>query len=290
VTWNANTGRTTVEESDPTLEPTTVDIAVGGLAVAVRGRKVQATWRCATRNELMGTLGALHSVLPVALTMGLADPATAGTAHGCAGEAAFVWQVQQTAGPIEVLTSEHRDERVRQSLDLIPLLCEPQNIRLLAAGAYFQQAVRLLVSGTGPSEFAGEAIVNLAKSLEALFPAAPNKTRDEIRSMLSDLGYKRDVVEGVFVKALVLRSSLDAAHVRMATLTAEHRRKLQIYMEGVTRHFRELLNDVASRVARGELRLAPYTDGGSSDDLTKLLDGIDEQRWADHVGRRSPRA
>lgn len=276
--WNANTGRTTVD-SDPPLAPTALDVAVEGLAVTVRGRRVEARWRCASRDELIGTLGALHSVFPIALSMEFADPAMAATTSGRAGEATFVWQVQETSGPIDVLTNEHRDERVRRSLDLISLLCEPQNIRLLAAGAYFQRAVRLVVRGIGPSEFAGEAIVNLAKCLEALFPTPPDKTRDGIRRALSDLGYERDTVERVFVKALALRSSLDAAHVRMAILTAGQRRKLQSYMEGVLGEFRDLLNEITRRVALGEFTLAPYDHARSPDDLTKLLDGIQQERW-----------
>lgn len=97
--WNANTGRSIVIDSDPALASTTVHLSVDGLAVVVRGR--EAMWRCASQNELVGTLGALHSVLPVALIMALADSATVARTHGRAGETDFVWQVQQTAGPIE---------------------------------------------------------------------------------------------------------------------------------------------------------------------------------------------
>jgi hypothetical protein len=269
--WNANTGRTYVE-SLPPLPPVDVRTTADDMAVTLVGNTVRATWLSASREELTGALGALHFVLPLCLSLDFADPGLPAVTSGRAGETSFVWQVEATRGSFEAITPAMRDGRVIAALDRVPLLCDDRNVRLLAATAYFHKAVRLLVAGAGPSEFAGEAVVNLAKCLEVLFPGPPERTREAVRHGLGQLGYSDDEIERIFVKALVLRSSLDAAHVRMAILTAEERRKIQQYMEGVVVHFRRLLRDVADRVARGELELSLHdSERTPNDDLAKLL-------------------
>jgi hypothetical protein len=67
------------------------------------------------------------------------------------------------------MTADSRDERCAAAIGRLPVLCESANLRLLAALAYFERAIRLLAAGHGPTKFAGEAIVNLSKSLEMLF-------------------------------------------------------------------------------------------------------------------------
>jgi hypothetical protein len=192
-----------------------------------------------------------------------------------AGDASFVWQVEATRSSFEVIATAERDARLMRALDRIPLLCATANVRLLAAAAYLHKASRLIGAGTGPSEFAAEAVINLAKCLEALFPARPNETRSAVRRGLAVLGYGSDVVDGTFVKSLLLRSSLDAAHVRMATLTGDERRKLQLYMEGVLGDFRRLLSDLTQRAADGELDLAPYeNERTADDDLARLISSL----------------
>jgi hypothetical protein len=272
--WNANTGRGEVE-SNPPLVPPEVSATVGRIALKIVGHAVQAAWHCSSREQLASTLGALHFVLPLCLGLEFADSTIPAVTSGRAGEASFVWQVEQTGGNFEVMGVEERDRRLLQALDLLPLLCSEQNARLLAAVAYCERAHRLLAAGVGPSEFAGEAVTNLAKCLEAVFPGPPSASREAVRQGLSQLGYGSDVIEGVFVKAMVLRSSLDAAHVRMATLTEAERRKLQLFMERVIAEFRGLLHDLVKRVREGTLEVTPCdSERTADDDLARLLNSI----------------
>jgi hypothetical protein len=86
---------------------------------------------------------------------------------------------------------------------------------------------------------------------------------------------KADVIEGVFVKAMVLRSNLDAAHVRLATLTAAERRKLQVFMERVFADFRGLLHTLMKRAGEGTLEMARHeSERTADDDLARLLNSI----------------
>jgi len=272
--WNANTGRGDVE-SHPPLVPPDVSRTVAGIALTIGGHTVHAAWHCSSREELLGALGALHFVLPLCVGLEFSDFTIPAVTSGKAGEISFVWQVEQTASQFEVLRVDERDRRLLHALDLLPVLCAEPNARLLAAVAYCDKAHRLLAAGIGPSEFAGEAVTNLAKCLEAVFPAPPSASRTAVRQGLVQLGYGADVIEGVFVKAMVLRSSLDAAHVRMATLTAAERRKLQLFMERVLAQFRGLLQDLVKRVSEGTLELPPRdSERTADDDLARLLNSM----------------
>ncbi len=166
-----------------------------------------------------------------------------------------------------------RDSRCIHAMENLPVLCDSNNRRLLAACAYFQKAVRLASVGVGPSEFASEAVINVAKVLEVLFPG--NKSRDAARTGLLQIGYKADEIEQKFIPALLLRSYLDAAHVRMATLSAGERRKLQIYMENAAGDFREMITKVVEAVRDNKLQLAKYRDERKEgDEISRILKGI----------------
>jgi hypothetical protein len=135
--------------------------------------------------------------------------------------------------------------------------------------------MRLISAGSGPSEFASEAVINMTKALEVLFPGP--QPRDAIRAGLEKIGYKSSYVEEKFVPALLLRTKLDAAHVRLATLRADERRKLQIYMERAIVDFRMVITKVVEAVADNSLELAAYRDDRRpGDEISKILDGIVE--------------
>jgi hypothetical protein len=274
LTWDANTGRS-VAECDPPLSTTKASANIDGINVRINGRSLRATFQCVSRAQLLGTLGALHFVAPSSLGLEFADPLTPAVTSGRVGNTKFVWQVERTSVHAEVVQGAERNSRCAQAIERLPMLCDPRNRRLLAAITYFQRAVRLLSAGAGPTEFAGEAVVNLAKTLEVLFPGP--QSRDAVRQGLETIGYEKPVVEEKFIPALLLRSHLDAAHVRMATLQADERRKLQIYVENVAIEFRRLLARITEAVTDGELQLATYQDERKSgDDISKILDGIGE--------------
>lgn len=271
VGWNANVGRTSAV-GDPPLPPIDVTATVANIAFILRDRTIEASWDCSSRSELLGVLGALHFVLPLAMGLELADPFAPWVTSGKVGDVEFVWMAESTGGQFETVEPAVRDERCLRALERLPVLCDSRNVRLLAAAAYVQRAARLLAAGIGPSEFSGEAVINLAKALEVLFPAPPARTRDAVRDGLKELGYEANDIEHTFVPAMVLRSRLDAAHVRMATLAADERRQLQLYMERVEPVFRGLVVKVAAAVGDGSGTLAPYeSERSPEDELAKIL-------------------
>src|ERR1700728_1029963 len=206
ISWNANTGRST-SESNPPLPPSEVEADVGGVVLSLKGHTLTADWDCQTRDDLVGTLGALHFILPLSFGMEFQDPVVVATTSGSTGQAQFVWQVAQTGSGVEIIDRDERNARCLRAFERVPMLSDPSNARVLAAVAYFQQAARLVAVGSGPSEFAAEAVVNLGKVIEALFPERPDRTREAARAGLAQLGYESGEVKK-FISCLVVRSSL----------------------------------------------------------------------------------
>ena len=271
-TWDANTGRS-LAECDAPLPRTKTVASADGISIRINGRSLKATFQCTSRAQLLGVLGALHFVAPISLGLEFADPFMPATTSGQVGNTKFVWQVERTAVYHESLQGTERNSRCAKAIERLPALCDPSNRRLLAACTYFQRAVRLLLAGTGPTEFAGEAVVNLAKALEVLFPGS--QSRDAVRRGLETVGYDKDLIERKFIPALLLRSHLDAAHVRMATLRADERRKIQMYVEDVAVEFRTLIARVVEAVTDGQLQLAAYQDERKpDDDISRIINGI----------------
>jgi hypothetical protein len=218
----------------------------------------------------MGYLGTLHFVLPLSFSVTFMDSITALTTSGKMEHCRFVWQANGTQQKVDVISTEERDTRLKDGFRYLPIIVEPPNIRLLAATEYFHRAARLIDVGDGPSEFASEAVVNLAKVLEALWPGDPS--RDAIRSGLEGIGVVPSLIEGVFIPCELLRSNLDAAHVGLAMLRFEERAKLQSFLDGVLVHFRQLLRQLIEGVGSGNMVINPYvSERRDNDDLEKFF-------------------
>jgi hypothetical protein len=269
MTWDANAGKAS-SLAENTFPETSFEGDIGPMHFTFRGRIVEASWECHSRDELIGYLGTLHFVLPLSLSIRFMDPFTVLTTSGRTKHCRFVWQVNGTRHNGDVISVEERDGRLKDGFRYLPIIVEASNIRLLAATEYFHRAVRLIDVGDGPSEFASEAIVNLAKVLEALWPGEPS--RDAIRVGLESMGVDGSLIESVFVPCELLRSHLDAAHVGLAILRFEERAKLQSFLEGVLVHFRHLLRRIIEKVDSEEMDIISYeSNRHNNDDLAKFF-------------------
>ena len=269
LTWNANTGRASNSANTPFPEAH-FEGDIGKMHFEFQDKTVEASWECHSREELMGYLGTLHFVLPLSLSLNFMDAFTVLTTSGKTEHCRFVWQVNGTQQKGDVISAEERDTRLKDGFRYLPTIVEPPNVRLLAATEYFHRAIRLIDVGDGPSEFASEAVVNLAKVLEALWPGDPS--RDAIRAGLEGVGVDPSLIERVFIPCELLRSHLDAAHVGLAVLRFEERAKLQSFLESVLVHFRQLLRQLTEGVDSGEMAINPYvSERRDNDDIQKFF-------------------
>lgn len=141
--WDANTGRSQVL-SMPPLAPVRAALECGGIDFRLDGRTVTASFQADSRQELLGTMHVMHDVLPLSLSLAFPDPFTVAATAADAGSARIVWQVANAGSSFEAMTADSRDKRCAAAIERLPVLCEPANLRLLAALAYFERAIRLL--------------------------------------------------------------------------------------------------------------------------------------------------
>jgi hypothetical protein len=276
--WDANIGRSTVH-SDPPLPELNLAVSWGPYDLRLQGQNLTVDFDSQTRDGLLSALWTFHYLLPILLSLDFLDAPTVATTSGTVGDAPFTWQVARTEGLFETTNSARQAEKFRRALDRMASVNGDSNRPLLASLAYFQRGVRLAATGDAAYEFAGEVILNLAKCLQALFPPEAGLSREPVRKGLTRLGLSSEDIETWFVPCLLLRDTLDVAHIRFTSLTADQLRTLQVYSERALGHFRDMLRTVMDSNSEGTFELAPYLDEGpdaQTENTVKIL--------AEHLG------
>jgi hypothetical protein len=174
------------------------------------------------------------------------------------GDAPFAWVYSQYPWPWAVTTKEIQEQEFLDSWRRLELLLPEENIRLFAALNYFHIACRLPIVGINPWEFMGEALLNLSKVLEILFPGPEGQTLNAAREGLRQLDYADEDIEWRYITAMALRNELDVAHVSLVTLSQEELENVHTYTEQAEDYFREMLSRVIDRIAAGNLDLPLY--------------------------------
>ena len=132
------------------------------------------------------------------------------------------------------------------------------NRRLAAAAYYFYVARRLSEAGHSAFEFMAEVVLNLSKTLEALFGVGGNC--DKVRTELRKLGYCETDIEERFIPLMILRNNFDVGHVSLSLLKQKQLDALHRYLEFSESNFRELLKKVIAKVENGEYVLHSTSD------------------------------
>ena len=125
---------------------------------------------------------------------------------------------------------------------------------LIAAFRYLQQADKLEYSGHHTTTFLPERILNLAKSLESLFPGDNGITR--MRELMSTWKIKSEYVE-LFATLRHLRNQVDVGHVGFTDLPPGVVAEIHSFTETATKHLRTLLTSLLRNIS-------------AQDEITKL--------------------
>jgi len=183
-----------------------------------------------------------------------------------------------------VVEQHVQEAKVPRAWQRFALVADGGNIRLRVASYYFYKACRLEQAGSAPSEFLAEILLNLAKTLEALFPATGHRgSRDTVRDNLRALGYSDDEMESCFLPAMALRDELDVAHISLASFDGEQLGTIFRYAESAQQYFRVLLQRLFDASAAKSFTLEPYEDTGPRQQAAVLLN-----RLSGRYGRAQP--
>ncbi|OPY57638.1 MAG: hypothetical protein A4E49_00007 [Methanosaeta sp. PtaU1.Bin112] len=273
--FNANTGEHSIESKTP-LEPLDVTIKEPNRTLSLKGNVFSINEHFDDIRALYDIIESLYFVLPALLNIEFADPPIIERVDGIVGDSHFRWQLSKWEGHFRTTTQDQQEKAVIRSWERLNSLAEP-NRRLLAAIHYFHVACRLARCGSTPGEFLPEVLLNLAKTLEVLFPpSGDGKTRDAVRIKLKELGYKEDEIEGKFIPAIALRNEIDVGHVSLCIFNPEQLKILHSFAENAEESFRELFVRVFDNVSSGMFQIVPYEVEVAGPEARKIIDRIQQ--------------
>ncbi len=247
---DANTGHATIASATP-FDPVDVTVEYQNMAVQMKGDILTVDVTCTDLQELQGLVETFYHLLPAILNVDFGDPPHVLRGSGTIGQSSFIWELVENYAEFYPTTTEKQQHRIIDALErMTGLISEGKNRRLAAAYHYFHVACRLRAAGDSPWEFMGEALVNLTKTLQALF----GESRDDVRVGLGSLGYSKEEIERSFILVMVLRQ-FDAAHVMLSIMTDVQAVSLNRYVQGREQRFRTLLQRVTAAVAAGTCQL-----------------------------------
>jgi hypothetical protein len=268
---NFNTGRWHVKGgTQPPPVQASSEILTDG-RIKLDGNIATFTFRANTIDELSDVANMMLFGLPIFLNARLQFPCVVESIVGQAAEGRFGYEVGIFDFTIPLVSKEDQERRASAALRFFSMLCEDHR-RIYAGLAYFYRACRLVEAGHAKWEFMAEAVLNLAKTLEALFPPQGDaKTRDAVRDGLKALGFGTEEIELWFTTALALRSELDVAHVGLALLSGEHIEALTLYTDSALDHFRSLFERLFEALLTDRSPVPIYVSRESDSGGLKIL-------------------
>lgn len=272
--FNANTGVHTIESKQP-LQPLEVVIEEPARVFSLNGNVLTITETFDCWETLRETIESVYFGLPVLLNVAFADPPSVERVDGSIGGHDFRWELAEWNMRFHITTQELQETRIVQAWQRMPLFANAKRRRLLAALHYFHVACHLDRNGKSPGEFLPEVLLNLAKTLEAIFPPhGDSNSLDAARSGLQKLGYADEEIERDFIPAIALRNHVGVGHVVIALFTSEQLKVLHAYTERAESVFRELLDSIIQKIESGDFEIAPYELHEPPDSVVRIIDRL----------------
>jgi hypothetical protein len=217
---------------------------------------------------------AVFFVLPTLLNISFADPPYIERVDGKVESSGFRWELAEWRAEFRTTTQRQQEERFAKAWERMVML-EPRRRRLAAGLHYFHVACRLARAGSTAGEFVAEVILNLAKSLEILFPpTGDGRTRDAARVWLRTLGFSDTQVKYDFIPAITLRNEIDVGHVELGLFTMDQLKTIHSFTERAEGAFREMFERLLCRIESGEGEIAPHELGPPRDEAINLINRL----------------
>jgi hypothetical protein len=260
-TVDMNTGRSTIEQLAP-MPILTSSIVAGGVRSEWRGNVLVVAADLGALEDLEALIQEHYFALPPLLAVTMGDAAWIERVHGTWAGAPFMWLLKEMYCDLFATSPEEMKHESTRALRLMPSIVHRRNRRMFAALRYFGIACRLLRESTTPGEFLAEVILNLAKTLDALFEQDGTLPMDAARIGLSKLGFDRASIDRDYIPAIALRNHCDVGHVGLHLLDdpADLEAILR-FARGAEATFRKLLVKALNSFEAGEWRPRPYESG-----------------------------
>ncbi len=272
--FNANTGIHTIESKQP-LQPLEVVIEEPARVFSFNGNVLTLTETVDSWETLRGIIESVYFGLPMLLNVTFADPPIVERVDGSIGGHEFRWELSQWRMEFRTTTQDLQEARIAQAWQRMPLFADANRRRLLAALHYFHVACRLDRSGETPGEFLPEVLLNLAKTLEAIFPPHGDGTSlDAARSGLQQLGFADEEIERDFIPAIALRNHVGVGHAVVALFTLDQLKVLHAYTERAETAFRKLLDSIIQKIESGDFEIAPHELHGPPASVVQIIDRL----------------
>ena len=272
--FDANSGRSTVESAKP-LDPLEVTIESPDTAVSLVGAVLTVTRDFDSPDDLRAWVESIYFGLPALLNVSFADPPFVERVDGAIAGHHFRWELSEWRAELRTTTQEKQERDFATAWERLGVLSAPGRRRLLAALHYFHVACRLARAGETAGEFVAEVILNLAKTLEVLFPPdGDGKARDAARRGLAALGYGDDEIESLFIPAMALRNEIDVGHVELGLFKPEHLAAIHSYTDRAENAFRSMLDRRLAEVESDGLGVAYHELGPPSSSALGVADRL----------------
>ncbi|UCG16636.1 MAG: hypothetical protein JSV19_01095 [Phycisphaerales bacterium] len=276
VLFNANSGEHTIESKEP-LSPLDVTVEELPRTLRLAGTTFSISQRFASLSEMEDMIESVYFVFPTLVNVPFADPPYIERVDGKVGSTSFRWELAEWQMGFRTTTQEQQEGRFVKAWERMGVLSERHRRRLVAGLHYFHVACRLARAGSTPGEFVAEVVLNLAKSLEVLFPPAGDaRTRDAARAGLRNLGFSENQIECDFIPAMALRNEIDVGHVELGLFTMDQFKTIHAFTERAEGAFREMLERFLSRIESGQADIAPHELGPPRDKAVQLIKRLQE--------------
>jgi hypothetical protein len=265
---NFSTGRFEIKWDDPLFEPVEASLDIADTSFLIKQDVVTVSSRCTSLQDLTDLISTVYYAFPAVLNVYLSDIPFPTHVWGTVGNNRFRWIFEPSGvhALAKVTSKTYQESLITNSWRLIAVVANSR--RLMGGLHYFHVACRLLAAGFNRFEFAAEALLNLAKSLQSTF----GESRDEVRAELEKLDLFREAdIEAKLIPALVLRNEFDVGHVSLALLTGEQLRILHDYTNLAEDAFRDLYARLLEKLEAGKYTLPRDVASVLSSDKEAIL-------------------
>ncbi len=277
--FNANTGEHFISSA---LKPLNVILKSSGSTASVAGNVLSICRNFGSLKEAHEFVTQLYYIFPMLLNVDLGDPPFVERAELKIGQSLLGWELAFFDQPIHQTTQQDQENFVTEAWERLPIVLDDARHRLLASLHYFHVACRLARRGNTPGEFLAEVILNLSKTIEALFPhSGDGKNREAARLGLRALDFTEPDIEGCYLPAIALRNEIDSGHVQLGMLDPADLEVLHSYVDHVERDFKRLFKRVFERLLNGTFVLPPYevaSSKGKESAVVERLRKYEEKR------------